>query len=286
MNNSILLKFFYDYALEVIVLLTSVIFSGVTGYFKRKKVSTDAINRKNNLYQILIDELSTMSSNNLDINNIIKCDFLYEVVNNDYKYAIDKDLAKELISLKQIIGFYNEFRLDYVAYNIIVRQFIQGFEDLYGSIIDGISYHYDLDGNEYEIEEEVLELKILELMQPDSTIDSLLNQLDGMPTYTIRLDDGIEDYVFEQVIEIYNIAFNSSYEGYKVPKRKMKIAWSGTASEYIAYNYDFKQAYDKDEKVILKNKYRNEIIFLSEIIVKKIKNKILKIVKKYEKEVI
>ncbi|MCP6769941.1 hypothetical protein NL529_34345, partial [Klebsiella pneumoniae] len=60
--------------------------------------------------------------------------------------------------------------------------------------------------------------------------------------------------MYEEVIKIYNSAFNVIINGIRIPKRTMKKEWSGTPSEYIAYYYDFFVAYNQDPRTV--EKYR------------------------------
>lgn len=278
-------SFLSDYGVGALLLLTSAIGSWIGGYFKGKKVSTGSVNTKDTVYQPLIDELTCFSTYDLDVNSELAISFLNEVVNNDYKYSFDKNIADDLRDLKELIDIYHSIRLDVIAYNVLIRQFILGFEELYGSIIDGISYHTTRDGGEYECEEEVLELKILQTSDFSKEIKSLLFN-ENRVNYAIRLNEDYEEYVYEQIIKIYNTAFYTSYEGNKAPNRTMKVEWNGAPSEYIAYKHDFFKVFNDEEKVIEKYELREEIIVLTQSIVQKIKEKMRAIVDKYEKEVI
>ena len=54
--------------------------------------------------------------------------------------------------------------------------------------------------------------------------------------------------------------------------------------EYIAYQYDFFEEFNKNEKVLKKYEIKEEIILLSQSLVQELKERIEKIVKIYEVE--
>lgn len=52
--------------------------------------------------------------------------------------------------------------------------FTKAYEEIYGSIIDGISYHYDRYGNEWEEEEIVEPVQIIKQINNSKEIENLL----------------------------------------------------------------------------------------------------------------
>ena len=128
-----------------------------------------------------------------------------------------------------------------------------------------------------------MELEVLERFDKDNIIKLLLSN-ENMQSYTIRLDDNITEYIYEEIINIYNIAFNTTVNGNRIPNRSMLKEWSGTPSEYIAYYYNFFVAYNQDPRTVEKYRLREEIILQSQSIVQKLKDKVQMIVERFEKE--
>ena len=75
------------------------IIGGVGGWFagviKGKKESSTAIERKNEIYQPLINELKKYSQFDWDIQEIIKAELLKEIANNAYKFGFPDELQKK-----------------------------------------------------------------------------------------------------------------------------------------------------------------------------------------------
>jgi len=59
--------FFTDSLTGIVVLIIGVILGGITGYFQGKKKSSLGIERKNEIYQPLLDELLPMSGSELSL---------------------------------------------------------------------------------------------------------------------------------------------------------------------------------------------------------------------------
>lgn len=123
MSEFSLVSFLSDYGVGLLLLLTSTIGSGIAGYFKGKKVSTDAVTRKNKIYQPLIDELSAFSTYELDVRSSLKTTFLNEIVINNYKYSIDEKLITQLNILRGTIHAYENINLNRVAHNFLYNIF-------------------------------------------------------------------------------------------------------------------------------------------------------------------
>lgn len=275
--------FVSDYGVEVLAWITTSVIVLVIGFLKGKKVSSDSVGRKNNIYLPLIEELESMNNTLSSPHTKIGAEFLKELVNNNYKYAIKKSLFKKMEPLINKIDQYNKINLLNVAHNIIVKQFIQGFEDLYKSTIDGTSYHSDEYGNEYEVEHEVEELTILERDEFDDLIVSLLSD-EGMPSYAVKADGSDVEYVYEQIVKIYSRPFNAIINGKKMPARASSKILEGTPAEYMSYNYDFFDAYNKNPKTIEKYELRAEIRSQAHSLVQELKKQVQKIVERYEVE--
>ena len=65
------------------------------GLFKGKKESSKAIERKNEIYQPLIDEIEKYSDFDWSIREKIKVPFLKDIVNNYYKYGIKDEILNQ-----------------------------------------------------------------------------------------------------------------------------------------------------------------------------------------------
>ena len=126
---------------------------GVGGWFagiiKGKKESLNAIERKNEIYQPLINELEKYSQFDWDIQEIVKVELLKEISNNAYKFGLSDELQEKCNNLYQLIVGYNNINPVRIARSIIEDIFTDGYKTIYGSIVDGISYHSDREGNEW-----------------------------------------------------------------------------------------------------------------------------------------
>ena len=82
------------------------IIGGVGGWFagviKGKKESSTAIERKNEIYQPLINELKKYSQFDWDIQEIIKAELLKEIANNAYIFGFPDELQKKCNDLYQL----------------------------------------------------------------------------------------------------------------------------------------------------------------------------------------
>ena len=65
------------------------------GLFKGKKESSRAIERKNEIYQPLIDEIEKYSDFDWSIREKVKVPFLRDIVNNSYKYGIKDEILNQ-----------------------------------------------------------------------------------------------------------------------------------------------------------------------------------------------
>lgn len=269
--------------------VTSVIQGFVGKIFNNKntKKVIDAINRKNNIYQPLIDSLEPISSYSFNIFMPIDYNFLEELVVNNYKYGLNVKFNDKCTKLLNNIYEYKKINIINVAHSVVVNQFKQGFKDLYGYIVDGTIYHTEHDGTEWEEEHEVEEIEIIERMSIEKELKNLI-QRQGDEDYVIYIDDDVEYpvYLYSELVGIYNSALNVIIDGEKFKRELILKEWKGTPSEYIAYRYDFFEQFDKEERVMNKYKIREEITLMAQEIIQELKDIIAQIVKKYEKEVI
>lgn len=262
---------------------------GVGGWFagiiKGKKESSTAIERKNEIYQPLMNELKKYSQFDWDIQEIIKAELLKEIANNAYKFGFPDELQKKCNDLYQLIEDYNNINPVRIARSIIEDIFTDGYKTIYGSIVDGISYHSDRDGNKWEEEEIVEPVKIVGEVADEKTIKSLLNN-EGMYSDEVCIDyeSGLFEPIYSQLKCIYASALNVIINGEQYKNRTPVIEIQMLPEEYIAYYYDFFKKYNDNEKIKQKYELREEIIYTSQAIIEELKERIDKIVRIYEVE--
>lgn len=255
------------------------------GLFKGKKESSSAIERKNELYQPLLDDIEKYSKFDWSILEKVKTNFLKEITNNSYKYGVDREVQDKCDYLYGVISEYNSIDVVKVADSIIVDIFEKGYTDIYGSIIDGICYQSDRDGNEWE--EEIIAEPVHTVRQINNSkvIESLLIN-EGMYSDEVCID--VENALFEpiylQLKEIYSSALNVVINGEKYKLPKPVIDLNMLPEEYMAYNYDFFELYNSSKEIQRKYELREEIIYTSQGVVETLKEIIDKIVRVYEVE--
>ena len=257
----------------------------IAGMTKGKKKSELAIERKNEIYQPLLEELMRYTNFNWDIMTEIKAPQLLEIVNNRYKYGLSDELLKKCESLNNSINIYSHINTISVAHKIIVQIFKEAYEEIYGSIIEGVSYHSDRDGNEWEIEEVAEPVKCLEEFDCSKQIRNLLTN-EGMYSDEVCIDyeNSLYEPIYKQLKDMYasSLYIHIDGEQYKLPKRKIEL--SMTPEEYMAYYYDFFERFNQNEDIQKKYKVREDIIYSSQSIVQDLKDIIENIVKIYEVE--
>ena len=262
---------------------------GVGGWFagviKGKKESLTAIERKNEIYQPLINELEKYSQFDWDIQEIVKVELLKEISNNAYKFGLSDELQEKCNNLYQLIVGYNNINPIRIARSIIEDIFTDGYKTIYGSIVDGISYHSDREGNEWEEEEIVEPVKIIGKVADEKSIKSLLNN-EGMYSDEVCIDyeNGLFESIYGQLKCIYASALNVVINGEEYKNRTPIIEMKMLPEEYIAYYYDFFKEYNDNEKIKQKYELREEIIYTSQAVIEVIKERIDKIVRIYEVE--
>lgn len=257
------------------------------GLFKGKKESSRAIERKNEIYQPLINEIEKYSDFDWSIREKIKVPFLKDIVNNSYKYGIKDEILTQCNHLFDTINDYNSVDSIRVAHSIIVGIFEKGYTEIYGSIIDGISYQSDRDGNEWEEEVIAEPIQVIRQSNYSKEIESLLYN-EGMYSDEVCVDEENALYmpIYLQLERIYHLALNVIVNGEKYIKPKPVIELKMLPEEYIALNYDFFDLYNNDERIKKKYELREEIIYTSQSIVQSLKETIDQIIKVYEVEVL
>lgn len=256
-----------------------------TGIIKGKKESSTAIERKNEIYQPLINELKKYSQFDWNIQEIIKIELLKEISNDDYKFGLSDELQKKCNDLYQLIENYNNINPVRIAHSIIVDIFTDAYKIIYGSIVEGISYHSDREGNEWEEEEIAEPVKIIGELADEKNIRSLLSN-EGMYSDEVCIDyeNGLFEPIYGQLKNIYASALNIIINGEQYKNRAPVIEMQMLPEEYMAYHYDFFKKYNDNEKIKQKYELREEIIYTSQAIIEELKERIDKIVRIYEVE--
>lgn len=257
------------------------------GLFKGKKESSRAIERKNEIYQPLIDEIEKYSDFDWTIREKVKVPFLRDIVNNSYKYGMNDEILNQCNHLFETVNDYNRVDSIRVAHSIIASIFEKGYAEIYGSVIDGISYQSDRYGNEWEEEVIAEPVQVIRQSNYSKEIESLLLN-EGMYSDDVCVDEENALYlpIYLQLKRIYHLALNVIVNGEKYIKPKPVIELKMLPEEYIALHYDFFDLYNNDERIKKKYELREEIIYTSQAIVQSLKETIDQIIKIYEVEVL
>jgi len=257
----------------------------LAGIAKGKKKSSLAIERKDTLYQPLLDELSAYSDFKWDIYTEIKANHLHEIVNNQYKYGLNDSLLQKCLELNNLIEDYIRINPIAIAYSIIVKIFETAYKEIYGSVVDGIINHCDRDGNEWDEEVMVAPLICIERTDFSKIILKLLKS-EEMHSEQVCVDYENDIYlpIYSQLKNIYASALYARVNGKKFNLPSPKIELNMLPEEYMALNYDFFLKYNTDKRIIDKYSIRKNIIYLNQSIIQELKEIIKEIVKVYEVE--
>lgn len=220
------------------------------GLFKGKKESSRAIERKNEIYQPLIDELEKYSNFNWSIIERVKTPFLNDIVNNAYKYVIDDDIQNQCNYLYDVVQEYNCINSSSVAHSIIGEIFEKGYAEIYGSIVDGIAYQSDRDGNEWTEEIIAEPIQVIHQSNYSKEIECLLRN-EGMYSDEVCVDqeNSLYEPIYLQLKRIYHLALNVIVNGVKYIKPTPVVELNMLPEEYIALHYDFFEFYNNDERI-------------------------------------
>ena len=200
---------------------------------------------------------------------------------------IKDEILNQCNHLFETVNEYNSVDSIRVAHSIIADIFEKGYAEIYGSIIDGISYHSDRDGNEWEEEVIAEPVQVIRQSNYSKEIESLLLN-EGMYSDEVCVDEENTLYlpIYLQLKRIYHLALNVIVNGEKYIKPKPVIELKILPEEYIALHYEFFEIYNNDERIKKKYELREEIIYTSQAIVQSLKETIDQIIKIYEVEVL
>lgn len=272
-------------------IITQVIIWGITttlsaflGWIFGKKKSKDAVGRKGSIYLPLVEELENINSSGLSVSEKVNAKFVNEMVTNEFKYGLSKKELEKLSEFKKHIDNYNSINFVAAVHNILVSEFRIGFEEMYGSIIDGIVPQFDDEGNYiYDDEIEVPEYTFMYRCDWTEEIKKLISSGDCDDDF-IDLPTGESIPINSTRVKIFNNALSATYDDGSAPKREKQVEWVDSVGSYIAYITDFDSDMDSNETVTKKYEVRSELIQMSKEIQTYYKDKIRKIVNKYEKE--
>jgi len=259
--------------------------SWFAGLFKGRKEASRAVERKKEIYQPLIDDIEKYSTFDWSIQESVKTPFLKNVVDNSYKYYLGEELQDKCNYLLEIISEYNKINTKNVAHNIIVKNFEKGYEEIYGSIVDGIVHHYEMDGNEWDEEILVEPVAIMQNRNFYQEIRSLLmNEGNCYGEVCVDEDNAIYEPIYLELKRIYELSLNIIINGKKYVHPDPVIELRMLPEEYMALRFDFFDEYNSDDRIKNKYKLREEIIYTSQAIVQILKERIENIIKIYEVE--
>lgn len=112
---------------------------GISGWFggviKGKKQSSMAVERKNQIYQPLLDEIKTYTTFDWSILINIKVDILKQVVCELYKFGLNEEIQNKCNYLYEVIQEYNNIKPVAVANQIIVDIFTEAYEKYMGILL-------------------------------------------------------------------------------------------------------------------------------------------------------
>lgn len=273
-----------ELVIGVLLLVITNLLSGFLGFFKGKKKSVDSIKRKDDYYEPLIEHLTKIINNNLLIENI-SSDYLAEIISKDYRYAFDKGIEDRLIVIYNLLERYNSINYYNIADNIFYRQLVDGYTELYGTIIDGYISHCEPDGNEWKEEVDVPEITCF-IQSDNNKYYKELYMKEGCKDYLIGNYPDICYETYQEVVNLYSSILNLSINGKSLTKRNMIINWEWSSAEYIATRFDFFEVLNSNKDYIEKINIKKSIDELSAEVVEDLKEIVRKIVIYYEKEVI
>ena len=267
------------------VLLIGATGGGFLGNLRAKKKSSLAIERKKLIYQPLLDELHSEILLKLNSLDNIKAPLLIDIVKNEYRYGLRMELEKKCEKLHLLINQYNNINLINIAHSKIEEMFINGYEEVFGSIVDGISKHTDAKGNEWEIEHLVLPVELIQRNQFDKNITNLIYS-EGVYDSEICIDkhDNIFVPTYKDLIDLYSSVLYVTINGKKNQLPPLKKELNISPVEYIAINSDFFEKFNKDPQKLKKDELRTEIKLQSQHLVEYLKQIIRKIIDVYEHE--
>lgn len=287
-SNSVVVEVISWGATVIIAAVGSGVLSFLKGRKKGESISIQAVERKEKIFQPLVDELEKQAYGEWGISERLETPKLDECVINSYKYAFDDNLKQSLQQLYNLHCEFNNINALSVVHSVVCKIFEIGYEELYGSIVDGISSRQIADG-EY-IDEEVIAEPVNSIHMYNEKMYKKLLDKEGYPDDCVFIlvedypEGGYYEDIYSDLRNEYASALNTYINGQKYELPKCQIELNMSPAEYIAYQYDFFEIFNKEEKIVKKYEMKEEITLLSQFIVHELKERIEKIVKTYEVE--
>lgn len=151
--------------------------------------------------------------------------------------------------------------------------------------IDGIAYHTDRDGNEWEEEVLVESVQIMRELNHTKEIENLLiNEGMYLSEVCVDVENGVYEPIYLELKRIYESALHVIVNGKLCKHTQPVIELNMLPEEYMAYYYDFFDRYNNDQRIKKRYELREEIIYTSQSLVEDMKLIIDKIVRIYEIE--
>lgn len=265
------------------------VIGGVVGWFggmvKGEKRSSMAIERKNQIYQPLLDEIKIYTTFDWSIMINIKVNILKQVVSEPYKFGLNEEIQNKCNYLYEVMQEFNSIKPVIVANQIIIDIFTEAYEKIYGTIVDGIAYHTDRQGNEWEEEVLVESIQIIRESNYTKEIENLLRNEDMYSgEVCIDVENGLYEPIYLELKRIYASALYAIINGKPCKHAQPVIELNMLPEEYMAYYYDFFDRYNNDQRIKRKYELREEIIYSSQSLAEDMKSIIDKIVRIYEIE--
>ena len=259
--------------------------SWFAGLFKGRKESSKAVERKNEVYQPLIDDIEKYSMLDWSIREKVRTPFLKKIVNDSYKYSLGENLQSKCDYLFDTINKYNKINIQSVAHSIIARIFERGYAEIYGSTIEGVVHHYERDGTEWDEEILAQPITLMQRSNFSKEIDSLLlNEGSYSGDVCVDEENGFFEPIYWELKRIYESSLNIIIDGKQYAHPKPVIDLTMSPEEYIALHFDFFAEYNSDDRIKKKYELREEIIYTAQAVVQTLKERIAKIIKIYELE--
>lgn len=263
--------------LTLIPKLIDIVLSGL----KNKNESGRALLRKKDFYLPLIEELE--SNNKHESIHLTQFNFplLNDVVANNYKYAPSRKLMEKCHSITKKVEEYHKINSIYIAETIIIDIFSQGYEQVYGNKVDGVSFITNEEGEVFEFDNLVQPIQLIERREFKESVKTLLKK-EGYEDILINLEIDDNEITYSELSNIYKSCLEASVNGVKIALPSMKKDIKIDAASYIAITWDFFEIFNSDfrikEKQALFLEIKEEIHVLAEML----KGKVFKIVKKHQ----
>lgn len=256
--------------------------------FKGKEDAQMATERKKEIFIPLRDELKAIYEKPENIWERINVSFARKVVADDAVYLLDREIASSCSHLFTLIDEYNSIDLNTVAGNILCSRFREKYIELFGSATHLAMGFDQATRQEYEIEEDDLEVENI-AHNIAYHIDSIKKIILNREYDEFQIAIGEESPINAYIARMFSMAFDEPeakyIAGVRDEKKKHELTRRNiTPSKYMAEGFSFFEMFDKSSDTQRKDHLLCEIRALAMSIVEDINVVIKKIGQKYEKE--